>query len=53
MSLSDVDDLRKHDCLELMEQLGEAQLRCGVLVVKVKAMIKDLLISENRTKPIL
>ena len=52
MSLSDVDDLRKHDCLELMEQLGEAQPRCGVLVVKVKAMIRDLFISENRKKEI-
>ena len=47
MSRSDVDDLRKDECLQLMEQLGEAQLRRGVLVMELKAMIKDLLFSEE------
>ena len=50
MSRSDVDDLRKDECIHLMEQLGEAQLRRGVLVkalMELKAMIKDLLFSEE------
>ena len=32
-----------------MEHLGEAQPRRGVLVVELKAMIKDLLSSEENT----
>ena len=47
MSRSDVDNLKKDECLQLMEQLGEAQPRRGVLVMKVKAMIKDLLLSKE------
>ena len=47
MSRSDVDDLRKDECLQLMEQLGEAQLRRGVLVMELMAMIKDLLFSDE------
>ena len=46
-SRSDVDHLRKDECLQLMEQLGEAQLGRGVLVIELTAMIKDLLFSKE------
>ena len=42
VSRSDVDHLRKDECLQLMEQLGEAQLGRGVRVIELTAMIKDL-----------
>ena len=44
---SDVDNLRKDECLQLMEQLGEAQPRREVLVMALKAMIKDMLFSDE------
>ena len=47
MSRSDVDNLRKDECLQLMEQLGEPQPRRRVLVMALKAMIKDMLFSEE------
>ena len=47
MSRSDVDNVKKDECPQLMEQLGEAQPRRGVLVMEVKAMIKDLLLSKE------
>ena len=47
MSRSEVDALGKDECLHLMEQLGKAQPRRRVLVVDLKAMIKDLLFSEE------
>ena len=47
MSRSDVDNLRKDECPQLMEQLGEAQPRRGVLVMELKAVIKDLLLSRE------
>ena len=47
MSRSDVDNLRKDRCLQLMEQLGEAQPRRGVLVMEMKAVIKDLFLSKE------
>ena len=55
MSRSEVDALRKDECLQLMEHLGEAQPRRGVLVVELKSMIKDLLFSKERgqEKPLL
>ena len=43
MSRSEFDSFRKDECLQWMEQLGEAQPPRGVLVVELKAMIKDLL----------
>ena len=43
-----VDALRKDKCLQLMEQLGEAQPHRGVLVIEMKAMIKDLLFFSRR-----
>ena len=47
MSRSEVDALKKDECLQLMEHLGEAQLRRGVLVVELKAMLKVLLLSKE------
>ena len=47
MSRSDVDNLRKDECPQLMEQLGEAQPRRGVLVMELKAVIKDLFLSKE------
>ena len=47
MSRSDVDNLRKDECLQLMEQLGEPQPRRRVLVKALKAMIKDMLFSDE------
>ena len=47
MSRSDVDNLRKDECPQLMEQLGEAQPRRGVLVMELKTVIKDLLLSKK------
>ena len=51
----EVDALRKDECLQLMELLGKAQPRRGVLVIELKAMIKDLLFSkeEEQEKPLL
>ena len=43
MSRSEVDALRKDECLQLMEQLDEALPRRGVLVILLKAMIKNFL----------
>ena len=49
VSRSQVDALRKDECLQLVEELGEAQSRRGVLMVEMKAMIKDLLdLRENK-----
>ena len=54
MSRSEVDALRKDECLQLMEHVGEAQLRRGVLVVELKAMLKELLLKEGeQVKPLL
>ena len=55
MSRSEVDTLKRDECLQLMEQLGGAQLRRGVLLVELKARIKDLLISkeDEQHKPLL
>ena len=55
MSRSEVDALRKDECLQLMEHMGEAQPRRGVLVVELKSMIKDLLFSREgqQEKPLL
>ena len=55
MSRTEVDALRKDECLQLMEHLGEAQPRRGVLVVELKSMIKDLLFSKEggQEKPLL
>ena len=55
MSGSEVDALKKDECLQLMEKLGEAQPRRGVLMVELKAIIKDLLFSKEREqdKPLL
>ena len=50
MSRSEVDVLRKEECLQLMEHLGEAQPRRGVLVVELKAMLKDLLFSKKENR---
>ena len=52
---SEVDALRKDECLQLMEHLGEAQPRRGILVVELKSMIKDLLFSKGggQEKPLL
>ena len=52
MSRPEVDALRKDECLQLMELLGEAQPRRGVLV---KSMIKDLLFVKGgeQEKPLL
>ena len=47
MFWSEDDALRKDGCLQLMEHVGEAQLRRGVLVVELKAMLKDLLCSKE------
>ena len=47
MSRSEVDALRQDECLQLMEQLGEAQPRRVVLVVELKAMTKDLVFSRE------
>ena len=47
MSRSDVDNLRKDECPQLMEQLGEALPRRGVVVMKMKAVIKDLFLSKE------
>ena len=46
MSRSDVDNLRRDECLQLMEQLGVAQPRRGVLM-ELKAIIEDLLFSQE------
>ena len=56
MSLSAVGALNKDECLRLMEQLGEGHpRRGGVLVVDLKAMLKDLLFSKEgeQEKPLL
>ena len=55
MSRSEVDALRKDEWLQLMEQVGEAKPCRGVLVVELKAMIKDLLFSKEgeQEKPLL
>ena len=47
MSRSEVDALRKDESLQLLEHLGEVQPRRGVLVLELRAMIKDLLFSEK------
>ena len=47
MSRSEVDALRKDGCLQLMEHLGEAQPRRGVLVLVLKSMIKELLFEKG------
>ena len=53
ISRSEVDALGKDECLQLMEQLGEAQPLRGVLVVEQKAMIKDLFSKEGeQEKPL-
>ena len=48
MSRSEVDALKKDECLQLIEQLGKAQPRRGVLMVELKAMVKELLFSKER-----
>ena len=55
MSRSEVDALRKDECLQLMEHLGEAQPRRGVLVLELKSMIKELLLAKGgeQRKPLL
>ena len=50
MSRSEVDALRKDESLQLLEHLGEVQPRRGVLVLELKAMIKDHLFSEKKEK---
>ena len=50
MSRSEVDALRKDESLQLLEHLGEVQPRRGVLVLELKAMIKDVLFSEKKEK---
>ena len=47
MSRSEVDALRKDECPQLMELVGEVQPRRGALVLELKAMIKDLLRSNE------
>ena len=47
MSRSEADALKKDECLQLIEQLGEAQPRRGVLMVELKAMIKELSLFER------
>ena len=50
MCLLEVDALRKDECFQLMDPLGEAQPRRGVLVVDLETRIKDLLFAkEGRT----
>ena len=41
MSRSEVDAPRKDECLQLMEQLGEAQPHRGELVIELKATIQS------------
>ena len=47
MFRSEIDALRKDECLQLMEQLGEAQPRCRVLVVELNAMINYLVFPKE------
>ena len=47
MSRSEVGALRKNECLQLLEHLGEVQPRRGVLVLELKSMIKDLLFAKE------
>ena len=55
MSRSEVDALNKDECLQLMEHLGDAQPRRGVLVLELKSMIKDLIFPKGgeQEKPLL
>ena len=55
MSRSEVVALRKDECLQLMERLGEAQPRRGVLVLELKSIIKDLPLTKGgeQGKPLL
>ena len=46
-SRSEIDALRKDECLQLVEQQGEAQPRRGALEVELKAIIEDLLFSKE------
>ena len=54
MSRSEVDALKKDECLQLMGLVGEAQSCRGVLVVELKAVVEDLLFSNGEPeKPLL
>ena len=44
---SEADAIRKDESLQWMEVLGETQPRRGLLVMELKAMIKDLLFSKE------
>ena len=48
ISRSEVDALRKDERLQLMQQLGKVQPSRAVLVIEMKAMIKDLLFSKEK-----